>query len=157
MPTLSNIQGKSLVPDVTPSLNLLLKTFGTGPERRREEEKKAGIESAIQQITNGDVKKAEEGLIRIANLAGAPVAQSVLGILERGDRNELIQKKLEAEEAHKRALFFESFKDDEKGLLNAIDMIKNRKIINGEDAGNLERLRRMSPGLRRIAIKKQKF
>lgn len=73
MATLEQVQGSSFVPDASSSLNLLLKTFGTGPERA---EKQRQADLLAQQQGLVDIIAAPEGQ------APSQLQQAVTGIAQ---------------------------------------------------------------------------
>ncbi len=87
---------------------------------------------------------AEAALIRIAQLGGAPLANSVRQTLERGDTRELEQNKRMADSAARDALLLKRIKDPVKRQ-QEITRIAQRQIAAGENPDATIRLANASP------------
>lgn len=110
MPTLSNIKGSSLIPDASSGLNLLLSTFGTKQSREKEQaerDKQEALQGQIDILAGAEDQEKEAALIRIAQLAGAPVSKEFRAILDRGNAVELSEAKTEIDKNARLALLIQ--------------------------------------------------
>lgn len=144
MVTLANLQGASLVPDITPDINLLLSEFGTGGRREQqaaEQKKQQDIQDALGFISSGDPDREEEGLVQIASIQGPAVANSIRETLNRGDQVQIAANAKISDEKLKDVLFLQDIKDPAKRA-NAITQLGSRP---GADLNELMKLQNMTP------------
>ena len=150
MPTLAGIQGGSLVPNVAPSLNVLLQAFGT-PETRgaaeAERQRQADIQAQLDDLLGGDdpaAKKSinQEALLRLTVL-DPKIGQAVLKVFESGDEQQIEEFRAEAEKGAKQAAFVSS-QSDFAAKQRAISSLAAATASRGEPLDRLIQLQNMS-------------
>lgn len=104
-----------LVPDLSQSLNLALQTFGT-PEvreareiereaRETETARKTETSEIIQSLPGAKKGKRETSLLRLVELAGPEVANTIRSVLESDDAEQLEVLRAETEKGSRQAAF----------------------------------------------------
>ncbi len=172
MADLSTVQGSSLVVDPSSALNLLLKTFGTGPERAAQAEQQrlvdiiaqpteqkadptarvvtdvasafsGGVIPQLAPDTPGVSEKAkEEALLRLAAL-NPQAANGVKGVLQSGDKQAQAALGTEVEQGARLAALVSSKKTFNERR-KALAEIGTTKALAGEDLTRIMSLRNMS-------------
>lgn len=118
-------------------------------------QKAQDVQDTLNLLETGGAKNEQDALARLATLLGAPVANSVRESLERGDKNELLELDRESTKANQIATFLGGIKDPAKRN-NAIAQEAQRAAANGEDIGELVKLRNMTPEQQAMAIERQR-
>lgn len=127
MVTLANLQGQSLVPDLTPALNLLGETFGTRSEREAGRE----VEQLTEQAATGSPEEQQQALIRLSSIA-PQVAQSINQAIQTGDTRQLQQANQVATEGLRTATLVKQ-QPDLVSKRRMLRQIIQQKIANGQD------------------------
>lgn len=161
MVTLANVQGSSLVPDVSGSLNILLKTFGTKQsrdkeerERKEKEAKKAGIDTAIETIGSegSSQEKIQAALLELTAI-DPRIGTGARQVLERGDKQELQAAKVEIEQG-KQDAFLISKEKTHSGKLNVLSQLAAKNALDGKDNSRIVELSQLPPELLDLELEK---
>jgi hypothetical protein len=170
MATLENLDGRSLVSDLSGGLNLLLKTFGTGPERaaKAEAEKLAGIlgqetgqelsstQQAVNQVVGAfpggeqakvkakpgpTAQEKQAALVRLAAI-NPQMASQIRQTIEFGDKQQALKLAQEVDKGVKMATLVNQGKTFQEKRQNLM-RIAQAKAAAGEDVGRVLELRSM--------------
>lgn len=160
MADLRSIQGGSLVPDLSGTINQVVGAFGQFQERKgaREQalEKRTETEDVLGLLEGGTPAQQEEALSRLAIIQGPQVANSIRATITSGN----VQKRLELQAANdqglKDTLFIKSIKDPAKRV-RAIRSLAGRPGQTAEDMSELVDLANMTPDQQEIELRKDEI
>ncbi len=173
MPHTRGVDGRTLVPDISQGLNLLVKTFGTKQSRAKDEEERQRRGEVQEQIdiiaggvegdgiTGGEAsrgqvagrqKKIEAALLRLSGL-NPQVAAGARQVLERGDRLELLQARQETEKGVRDALTIKRAKTPQDRI-KALRRMAHEKAALGEDVNRLIELSNLEPAQLELELDK---
>lgn len=147
MATLQNVQGGSLVPDLTGSLNQLLQGFGTRGSRAREDEaarqaklKSIDTEDLLDVIETGSGKERDNALARLAVIQGPQITNQIRQILESGDQRKQLQLQQKNDQIIRDTLQIQSITDP------ALRMVAFRELASepGRDPDEIREFIRMA-------------
>lgn len=147
MVDLSNIQGGSLVPDLSGTINQVVGAFGQFQGRKRALEqaeiKATATEDAFGLLEGGTPAQQEQALSRLAIIQGPAVANSIRETINSGN----VQRRLDLQTANdqglKDTLFIKSIKDPAKRV-RAIRSLVGRPGQTAEDVSELVNLANMN-------------
>lgn len=156
MVTLANVQGSSLVPDITNSLNLALDVFGTKQERDEQDrvrqaeiDRQASIDAELQNLmpdptADPEAKRSlEEGaLLRLARL-DPEIAKLAAETIASGDDEAREALRLEAEKGARNAALI-SKQPDFASKQRALLVLAQEAAARGEPLERLIGLQNMS-------------
>ena len=146
MATLESVNGATLVPNLGGGLGMVSQAFGGMMDRKRAEQAQQAQQAQIAQIMggggqggmpgatpgiNGNPQMGQEQLMRIAQI-NPELAQTLQGVMERGDKLEVEQTKTEVDRRMRESAFISQQKSlPEK--INAINELARQAQMNGED------------------------
>lgn len=160
MPTLANIQGASLVPDLRGTINQVVGAFGQFQDRKRAGEqaqiKQTATEDALGLLEGGSPSQQEQALSRLAIIQGPAVANSIRQTVESGT----VQKRLELQTANDKGLrdtlFIKSVKDPAKRV-RAIRSLAAQPGRTIEEMSEFVNLANMSPDDQETELRKDEI
>lgn len=148
MPSLSSLDGASLVPQITEQFQ----------KRISDVFQDAAEKSAIDKLQGAQTQEEEQAsLLRLTQLDPA-LGTAVQGVLERGDKAELDEFQKRADEAFKFSTFIGGIKDFHKQGIEIDKRVAELQSEGGDPARiqNLVKLKNMTPQERELAILKTK-
>lgn len=167
MVTLANVQGASLVPDLSQSLNLALQTFGT-PEireerqrvidvRETEAERQREIQKQIEISADPDAPRSAKQIAQV-RLAGLDVniANAVRATVESGDEQAREILLAEAEKGARNAAFINQ-QPDFASKQRAITKLANDAAARGEPLDGFIALQNMNEGQLDLELQKREI
>jgi hypothetical protein len=164
MATLENVRGESFQVDPSSALNLLLQTFGTGPQRAQRAEAKR-LTDIIAQPTGRELGPAEQvaqavggpgvvpetagptaqdkqaALVRLSGI-NPQMAQSIRQTIQFGDKQEALKLAQEVDKGVRMATLVNQGKTFQEKRQNLMQLAQ-AKAAAGEDTGRILELRSM--------------
>lgn len=160
MPTLANIQGASLVPDLRGTISGVAQAFGQAQERKTKKEtaltKQIDTEDALDVLETGTAKEKESALNRLAILQGPAVANSIRATLASGNAVKIAALKLKNEKGLKDTLLIQSFKDPVKRA-QAIKSLAAEPGRTPQEIQEMARLMNLPPDQQEIELRKDQI
>lgn len=165
MATLQNVHGASLVPDISGSLNLLTQSFQKQQDIKRQQEAAAAKQKQIEQIMNGQTgmssgspaqgsspQMGQEQLMRIAQI-DPKLAETLQGIMERGDEIEIQQVKAETERGVREAALLQQAKTP-KERINTLNSLAAAAQAEGRPIDRYVEIANMSPAQQDLELQR---
>lgn len=126
------VDGRTLVPDLSGSLNTLLQTFGTKQqrdERDKAEQQKQQLNQMVTQLPDMQGPEQQRALARIAAI-DPKIAKTMNDAIQRGNEQELAAVKAETERGLREASFI-SGQESYSGKINALRTLAEQAAAEG--------------------------
>ncbi len=166
MVTLANIQGQTLVPDLSRALQTALTVFGT-PQTREDRQRRIALENEAvarrreiddltRQIEPGAKRSVNQAALLRLNALDPQIGRAVLGVIQSGNEQTRENFRAQAELGAKNAIFISGQKDF-AAKQRAISSLATAAAGRGEPLERFIELQNFSPSQLDLELQRMKI